>query len=52
MIQSVSKKRLDRCGNKKDGYFQIKVTDKQMKMVCDKISEITYNKITKGNIDN
>lgn len=36
----------------KDGYFQIKVTDKQMKMVCDKISEITYNKITKGNIDN
>ena len=26
MIQSVSKKRLDRCGNKKDGYFQIKVT--------------------------
>ena len=52
MIQSVSKKRLDRCGYKKDGYFQIKVTDKQMKMVCDKISEITYNKITKGNIDN
>ena len=52
MIQSVSKKRLDRCGNKKDGYFQIKVTDKHMKMVCDKISEITYNKITKGNIDN
>lgn len=43
MLQTVSKKRLNRCGNKENGYFDIKISDKQMKAICDKINEITYN---------
>ena len=46
MLQSVSKKRLDRCGNKQDGYFDLRVSDEQMERVCTKIQEITYNKYT------
>lgn len=45
MLQTVSKKRLDRCGNKRDGYFEIKISDKQMSMICNKIIEITNNTI-------
>ena len=49
MLQTVSKKRLDRCGNKKDGYFDIKISDEQMKAICNKINEITYS--TVKNVD-
>lgn len=45
MLQTVSKKRLDRCGNKTEGYFNIKISDEQMKAICDKIREITYNSL-------
>lgn len=45
MLQSVSKKRLDRCGNKQDGYFDLRVSDEQMERVCTKIQEITYNNV-------
>lgn len=47
MLQTVSKKRLDRCGNKNTGYFKIKISDEQMKAICDKVNEITYNNIKK-----
>jgi uncharacterized protein YifN (PemK superfamily) len=30
LIQSVSKKRLDRCGNKTDGFFDIKISNEKM----------------------
>lgn len=43
MLQTVSKKRLDRCGNKQNGYFDIKISNDQMKAICDKINQITYN---------
>lgn len=36
-IQSVSKKRLDRCGNKKDGYFYVELSPEQMKLIYDNI---------------
>lgn len=49
MLQTVSKKRLDRCGNKKDGYFDIKISDEQMKAICNKINEIAYS--TVKNVD-
>ena len=45
LVSSVSKKRLDRCGNKTDGYFDIKITDDQMLKICDKIKEIADNKV-------
>ena len=45
MLQTVSKKRLDRCGNKTTGYFNIKISDEQMKSICDKINKITYHTI-------
>lgn len=45
MLQSVSKKRLDRCGNKQDGYFDLRVSDEQMERVCTKIQKITYNNV-------
>ena len=50
MLQSVSKKRLDRCGNKRDGYFEIKISDEQMEAICNKVNEIAYNDV-KG-VDN
>ena len=49
MLQTVSKKRLDRCG-KKGKHYNIKISDEQMKAICNKINEITYNDI-KG-VDN
>lgn len=45
MLQTVSKKRLDRCGNKREGYFDIKISNVQMESICNKISEITYNNV-------
>ena len=47
MIQSVSKKRLSRYGDNKKGYFDIKVSDEQMKMICNNLSQIAYNTIKK-----
>lgn len=45
LIQSVSKKRLDRCGNRKDGYFELIISDEKMKEISNKISDIAYNNI-------
>ena len=43
MVQSVSKKRLSLYGDSKKGYYDIKITDEQMKKICDNLSRITYN---------
>ncbi len=45
LLQTVSKKRLDRCGNKRDGFFDLELSNIQMNKICDKIKEITYNTI-------
>ena len=50
MVQSVSKKRLSRYGDDKQGYFNIKLSDQQMKKICDNMAQIAYNN-TKNNID-
>lgn len=47
MVQSVSKKRLSRYGNDKNGYFDIKISNEQMKKICDNLSEIAYNTVNK-----
>ena len=47
MLQSVSKKRLSRYGDDKQGYFDIKLSDDQMQKICINISEIAYNKVDK-----
>ena len=51
MLQTVSKKRLTKYGKNKGTHYKIKITDEQMKKICDKVSEITYNNITKISID-
>ena len=51
MLQTVSKKRLSQYGKNKGVHYDIKITDEQMKKICDKISEITYNNIAKISID-
>ena len=51
MIQSVSKKRLSRYGNNSQGYHDIKLSDEQMKKICDNLSHITYNSVAKEFID-
>lgn len=51
MLQTVSKKRLMKYGKNKGTHYKIKITDEQMKKICDKVSEITYNNITKISID-
>ncbi|MBR4061589.1 MAG: type II toxin-antitoxin system PemK/MazF family toxin [Clostridia bacterium] len=51
MLQTVSKKRLTKYGKNKGVHYKIKITDEQMKKICDKVSEITYNNITKISID-
>lgn len=33
LLQSVSKKRLDRCGNKKDEFFDIEISNEQMDLI-------------------
>lgn len=45
MLQSVSKKRLSRYGDDKKGYFDIKLSNEQMKKICDNLSQIAYNSI-------
>lgn len=53
MIQSVSKKRLSRYGDDTKGYFDIKLSNEQMKKICDNLSNITYNIVnTNETIDN
>lgn len=47
MIQSVSKKRLSRYGNNAKGYFNIKLSNEQMKKICNNLSQIAYNTIKK-----
>ena len=51
MLQTVSKKRLSQYGKNKGVHYDIKITDEQMKKICDKVSEITYNNIAKISID-
>ncbi len=46
LIHSISKKRLSRFGSKENGYYDLKLDDTQMKLICDKLNEITYNKIS------
>lgn len=48
MLQSVSKKRLSRYGDKEKGYYNIKISDEQMKKICFKLSEMAYNTIDKS----
>lgn len=47
MIQSVSKKRLSRYGDKTRGYYDIKISDEQMNAISIKLSEMAYNTIDK-----
>lgn len=47
MMRSVSKKRLSRYGDKERGYFDLKISDEQMKQICDKIIDITAGHIDK-----
>lgn len=49
MLQSVSKKRLSRYGNDKTGYFDIKISNEQMKKICNNLSQIAYNSIETEN---
>ena len=48
MLQSVSKKRLSRYGDKEKGYYNIKISDEQMKKISFKLSEMAYNTIDKS----
>lgn len=41
LIQAVSNKRLDRCGNRRDGYFNVEISNEQMDM----IDEMVKNKL-------
>ena len=45
MLQTVSKKRLTRYGKNKGDHYSIKLSDDQMKKICDKVSEIAYNNV-------
>lgn len=47
MLQSVSKKRLSRYGNKENGYYDIKISNEQMKKICNNLSQIAYNIVDK-----
>lgn len=51
MLQSVSKKRLAKYGKNKGIQYNIKISDEQMKKICDKVSQISYNSIVKETID-
>ena len=51
MIQSVSKKRLSRYGDDKKGYFDIKLSNEQMKKICNNLAHIAYNTIEKEIVD-
>lgn len=43
MLHTVSKKRLSKCKNSEGVKHNVKISDEQMKNICDKIVEITYN---------
>lgn len=43
MLQSVSKKRLSRYGDNTKGYFDIKLTNEQMKKLSNNLCQIAYN---------
>lgn len=45
MLQTVSKKRLSRFGQNGGVKYNIKISDDQMKNICDKVAQIAYNKI-------
>jgi len=47
MLQSVSKKRLSRYGDYEKGYFDIKLSNDQIKKICNNLSHIVYNTIEK-----
>lgn len=49
MMQSVSKKRLSKYGNDEIGYFDIKLSNEQMKEICDNLSRIVYNNVNDKN---
>lgn len=51
MLQTVSKKRLSRYGDDKKGYFDIKLSNKQMKKICNNLAHIVYNTVEKEIID-
>ena len=51
MIQSVSKKRLSRYGDDKKGYFDIKLSNEQMKKICNNLAHIAYNTIENEIVD-
>lgn len=51
MIQSVSKKRLSRYGDNEKGFFDIRLSNNQMKKICNNLSHIAYNSVEKENID-
>lgn len=48
MLQSVSKKRLSRYGNNEKGHFDIKISNEQMKKICNNIAQIAYNTLEEG----
>lgn len=47
MLQSVSKKRLSRYGDDKNGYYDIKVSNEQMESIIKNLDQIIHNKIVK-----
>lgn len=47
MLQSVGKKRLSRYGDYEKGYFDIKLSNDQIKKICNNLSHIVYNTIEK-----
>jgi mRNA interferase MazF len=51
MIQSVSKKRLSRYGDNKNGYYDIRLSNEQMKKICNNLSQIAYNSLEKEIVD-
>ena len=51
MIQSVSKKRLSRYGDNQKGYFDIKLSNNQMRKICNNLSQIAYNSISENIVD-
>lgn len=51
MIQSVSKKRLSRYRDNQKGYFDIKLSNNQMRKICNNLSQIAYNSISENIVD-
>jgi uncharacterized protein YifN (PemK superfamily) len=51
MIQSVSKKRLSRYGDSTIGYYDIRLSDEQMKKIATNLSQIAYNTLDMESVD-